>query len=173
MGNLRRSMISREVFPLPLPAALPDGLSNTASRQVRSRQRAKRQRRQWETDVVQTLNSLQGYDSEVTQLGSSAAHTEALQRVEATVAAAGPPPCSPVAAFVELRGHSPGYILRNPRLVSHSRRSLSPCRRWAPPSIRERCSVARLLDVGMDGETNSCGRTSPKASLFGLAVIRP
>ena len=103
-------MISRELFPLPAPPALPAIESGNVSRQVCGRLRARHQRRQWEREVVHSLNSLHGFDSYGGELGTSLAQTEALTHVRTAVEAAGPPPCDAAAAYLELCGHAPGYF---------------------------------------------------------------
>ena len=94
-------MISRELSPLPAPPALHAIESGYVSRQVCGRLRARHQRRQWEREVVHSLNSLHGFDSYVGELGTSLAQSEALTHVRTAVEAAGPPPCGAATAYLE------------------------------------------------------------------------
>ena len=75
--------------------------------------------------MVQSLNSLHGFDSCGESLETSAGQAETLGLVRSAVEAAGAPPCDPAAAFVELCGHSPGCFADPAACVPFQRESVS------------------------------------------------
>ena len=118
------SNVAREIFPLPGPSHEEIGTQGV-SRQTRARARARQQRRQWEADAVNSLNSMHSPGAPASDLGVSAGQVACLNHLREIIVEAGPPPCSPTAAFTELCGHPPGYAAEPAIRVPYQKGSVS------------------------------------------------
>ncbi|CAK0837725.1 unnamed protein product, partial [Prorocentrum cordatum] len=99
----------------------PAGLS----RSVRSRVRRRMHVANWIADAAESLNALHGHGGARDHFSASAGQHRSLEFMQSIIEQAGPPPCSPAAAHVELRGHQPGYVTQPEQPAQYQREILS------------------------------------------------